>query len=525
MFHWGTGTTNNEQPPRGTDDCSAINININPIVATLCQITSFNISFAKTQYANIFENPILCFGEVTNYEYLLPAGWKLGPNISNGSNWLSGTNAVTITSNATTGGSIGIRPVNTDCGSPLAKGREVFIPISRPNPVFTISPSSLSFVCGTPQTKTFTVATTGSLSCPVSYIWNLGANNGWLYSGSAAPETITTTTNSITLTSANGNVLPSSVSVTPVLNGNNLSPVVCSTSFTAFTSAAVISGISSFCTLQSSSVFTINAEAGNSVTWNTSNSQIASLSNPSNSQVTVTSQSQGLFYITATITNPCGQTVVKTSNPVTVGAPMATINGNHYCPSESAPCVLNVTPTNNYLQFTLSAPLGTYTPSNSDWQWEKVSGNFFLLDNGSYNATSHIGNQADIYLTGANPVDNPLKIRFRVKNNCGWGNWKNAQWNDGTTTPPAIPEKYYKVAPNPTGGYAATISLLNPAIIPTTTNPIIVKLYSIYGNLLSTTQMYNNSSGTVYIYSFPYNTMYINIIMDNHVESHTINKY
>jgi hypothetical protein len=232
--------------------------------------------------------------------------------------------------------------------------------------------------------------------------------------------------------------------------------------------------------------------------------------------------------VNATITNPCGQTVQKISSPITVGTPMAMINGNHYCPTEQAPCSLNATPYNNYLQFTLNAPLGSYSPSDADWQWEKISGNFFFLDNGFYNSATHTGNQADIYLTGANPTDNPLKLRCRVKNDCGWGAWRYAEWNDGTTTPPpppTVPEKYYKIAPNPTGGYAANISLLNPSIIPTTTNPVIIRLYTIFGDLLTTTQMYNNSSGTVYIYSYPYYIMYITITVDSHVETHTINKY
>lgn len=506
---------------------SCNNISITPLNAPICQTTGISYSFNAVQWSTVGE---ACFGSINTYEYLLPAGWKLNSlPVSNGSTWQQASNSVTFTPDVATGGNILVRPINGEC-TPVSifKGNISSIPISRPNPAFTITPSTLSFVCGTPQTKTFTVSTSNTLSCPISYTWNLGVNNGWLYLGNPAPASFSTVLNSITLTSANGNVLPASVNVVPVLNGNNLPQISCLTSFTPFTSTATISGITSFCANQSSSTYTINAGAGNTVTWSTSNSGVATISNPTNSQVTVTSQNQGLFYVNATITNPCGQTVVKASSPITVGTPMALINGNHYCPSESAPCVLNATPNNNYLQFTLSASLGSYTPSNADWQWEKVSGNFFFLDNGTYTGTSHNGNQADIYLTGANPTDNPLKLRCRVKNDCGWGAWRNAEWNDGTTSPPpppTVPEKYYKIAPNPTGGYAANISLLNPSIIPTTTNPIIIRLYTIFGDLLTTTQMYNNSSGTVYIYSYPYYIMYITITVDSHVETHTINKY
>jgi hypothetical protein len=505
--------------------CNNISIST-PVTAPICQTTGIPYSFTAVQWSTQGE---ACFGTINTYEYLLPAGWKLNNlPVSNGNTWQQANNSVTFTPDVNTAGIIQVRPINGDC-LPISifKGNISNIPISRPNPTFTITPPSLTFDCGTLQTKTFTVSTSNALSCPVSYSWNLGANNGWLYLGNPAPANFTTTSNSITLTSANGYVLPASVNVVPVLNGNNLPQITCLTSFSPFTSMAVISGINSFCTNQSSSTYTINAGVGNTVTWSTSNSAIASISNPTNSQVTVTAQAQGLFYVNATITNPCGQTVVKTSSPITVGTPMAIINGNHYCPSESAPCVLNATPNNNYLQFTLSAPLGSYSPVDADWQWEKISGNFFFLDNGFYNSATHTGNQADIYITGSNPTNSPLKLRCRVKNDCGWGAWRNAEWNDGTTTtpPPTVPEKYYKIAPNPTGGYAANISLLNPSIVPTTTNPIIIRLYTIFGDLLTTTQMYNNSSGTVYIYSYPYYIMYITITVDNHVETHTINKY
>ena len=41
---------------------------------------------------------IFCWGTITNYEYLLPSGWSIGSNVSNGNNWIAGTQNVTITS-------------------------------------------------------------------------------------------------------------------------------------------------------------------------------------------------------------------------------------------------------------------------------------------------------------------------------------------------------------------------------------------------------------------------------------------
>jgi len=414
----------------------------------------------------------------------------------------------------------------SDCTNTIFTGPDRYVSISRPIPTFSISPVTMPIVCGATPTQTFTVNASITTACSVSYNWNLGTNNGWLYGGSPAPATISTSTNSITLTSANGNILPASVYVTPIYNNVAQTQLKCTTEFTPFTSTAVISGgTSSFCSLQSTSIFTINAGAGNTVTWSSSNSGIATVSAGTNSQVTVTAQSQGLFYINARITNPCGQWVDKTSFPITVGTPMPLIDG-YTCVTESAPCFLNATANNNYLAFSLSAPLGLYNPLDSDWQWEKISGNFYFLENGQYNSPTHTGKQCNIYISGANPTDAPMQFKCRVRNACDWGQWRTYTWNDGTTTPvvpPTPPANYFKVAPNPTGGYAANILLLNPSVLPPTTSPIIANLYNIYGQLLSTTQLYNNS-GQVYVYSFPYTTMYLTITFDSHTENITIVK-
>lgn len=500
--------------------------NPSTITIPICETTPKLLSLSG-KYWNTSTNPYSTFGSITKFEYQIPAGWYLNATLSTGNNWIQADGSVTLTPDANTGnGSIIKYKAIGDCSNSIT-GDIGYISISRPNPTFSISPTSLAIVCGTTPTQTFTVSTSNTISCSISYSWNLGSNNGWLYNGNSAPATITTSTPSITLTSANGNILPSSIIVTPILNGISQTQLKSTTSLTPFTSSATISGSTSFCTLESSSIYTINAGAGNTVTWSSSNSQIASVSSGTNSQVTVTAHSQGLFYVNALITNPCGQTVPKsTVYPITVGAPMPLIDG-FTCVSESVPCNLDIEANNNYLTFSLSAPSGTYVPQDSDWQWEKVFGNFYFLDNGQYNSSTHTGRQGNIYLTGVNPTDNPLQFRCRFKNTCGWGQWRNYVWNDGTTTPinpPPPPANYYTVVPNPTGGYSANITLLDPTIIPTTTTPIIVKLYTIFGQELSSAQLYNNS-GMIYIYSFPYNTMYITITFDNHLETHTIVKY
>ena len=113
---------------------SQINPTPTSIISTMCQVNNHSISFSNVQYGNPFENPPIGYGTVTNYEYLLPSGWILGGTTSTGSNWISGNNNVTVTSDLGTGdgGLIRIRPVNTACAAGLVAGQEVVIPISRP---------------------------------------------------------------------------------------------------------------------------------------------------------------------------------------------------------------------------------------------------------------------------------------------------------------------------------------------------------------------------------------------------------
>ncbi len=83
--------------------------------APLCLVSNFAITFSKIKWHTAFETPTYCFGSISDYEYLLPANWKLGNITSNGTTWLQGTNAVTITSDLTSGNgqTILIRPKNT----------------------------------------------------------------------------------------------------------------------------------------------------------------------------------------------------------------------------------------------------------------------------------------------------------------------------------------------------------------------------------------------------------------------------
>jgi len=130
------------------------------ITAPRCQVNSYNISFANVKYAR---NPSTTpngdeIGTASQYQYLLPSGWSLGATVSNGSNWITATNSVSVTSDASNGdgGTISIRAANS-CGASLIQGPVVQIPISRPAPTLGISTTATTNFCvGT--TRTYTVS-------------------------------------------------------------------------------------------------------------------------------------------------------------------------------------------------------------------------------------------------------------------------------------------------------------------------------------------------------------------------------
>ena len=136
--------------------CTPILPNPPSITADRCQIQTFSISYLNVQYKTEFQSPALCFGTITNYQYLLPSGWSIGGNVSNGSNWIGGGNSVNITSDLSNGDGSGIRirPINTACGSGLVAGQESIIPISRPAPTLSITSSKTTICTGC---ETFTI--------------------------------------------------------------------------------------------------------------------------------------------------------------------------------------------------------------------------------------------------------------------------------------------------------------------------------------------------------------------------------
>jgi hypothetical protein len=140
------------------------------ITASRCVSQNFPISFPNVQFANPWVNPKQVYGTETSYEYLLPVGWILNGTTSTGSNWIAGTNNVTVTSDLSNGGSIRVRAVNS-CGSGLINGEESVISVSRPRPALSISGDD--FICS--GSKNYTLS--GNLPPGATVCWSSSNTN------------------------------------------------------------------------------------------------------------------------------------------------------------------------------------------------------------------------------------------------------------------------------------------------------------------------------------------------------------
>ncbi len=99
---------------------------------------------------------------------------------------------------------------------------KIAITETAPQPSFTLSPTSFSATWGSSATQTFTVTNANNTPGVSSYSWNLGSpNNGWIYNGSAAPQTIVTTMNTLTLTTSTCTNTIGNVTATVTANNIN----------------------------------------------------------------------------------------------------------------------------------------------------------------------------------------------------------------------------------------------------------------------------------------------------------------
>jgi len=322
-----------------TATCARIQPNQLSVSAPSCQITNIAISFPNVQYGNPFESPQLCYGTITTYEYLLPAGWQLNGFTSNGSNWIAGDNSETVTTNLLGGnnGQILVRPTNS-CNTSLSKNQPpVAISITRPNtPVLKINNStSLTLYCGDAGAKTFTVENAGT--CITGYEW-LVANKGWYdASGNLITANIITTTPSITIyPSCTTSNPPQAVQVKIKAGSEEISSTV-GVTFSSAAPPLAISGPDEFCTSASYSV-PISPACGASVTWSleylNNHPNVATLSCTNCQTTTLTKYNNGTALLRATVSFPnCNSTGIY-EKYIGVGSPV--IRGWYNSPTNSS---------------------------------------------------------------------------------------------------------------------------------------------------------------------------------------------
>lgn len=196
-----------------------------------------------------------------------------------------------------------------------------YIDIIEHQPQFVPSPSSVSLNCGFPATQTFSILNPQGITGTLSYEWNLGSTpNGWLYNGSPAPAKITTTTNSISLSSVCQTAAPKPISVVVYKNGVNYNTYNIGVNFNTAPTLS-INGPASACGT-APSVYTLSAIPCNSpVSWQVSPAGIVT-SSVSGNNISLTPVGQGIITLSATYNTPC-QSGVVVSKTIPVGVPPA----------------------------------------------------------------------------------------------------------------------------------------------------------------------------------------------------------
>ncbi len=327
--------------------------------------------------------------------------------------------------------------------------------ITQTTPVsFTLSPSNLSVACGSTTPQTFRVTNVYNTPNVTNYRWNLGANNGWLNNGIAAPETISTgTVDSLMLTPACSDV-KHNISVTVTAGGNNYQTNSVSVSNSSPTLS--INGSSAFC-LDSSSYFLDGVPCRASVSWISSNTSIATVTSTGN-PATLTKTGDGTLTLTATVNGVNCLSNNAALKSVAVGAPQAN----------------NISLWNSAGSITIGQPVGFvagYPPANrcqiQSTEWQVLNMGYSIYT-GNFPCEPDNETSKNIFLES----EGTAYVQARIQNSCGWSNWSAA-------VPIQVSSGYYfLVSPNPA---TSTIAVSPKA---TTTDEISeIRIYDNMGNL------------------------------------------
>mgnify|MGYP003507549848 CR=1 FL=1 len=334
--------------------------------------------------------------------------------------------------------------------------RKITIEEIAPPVSFALAPATLSIACGSTTPQTFTVSNVYSTPGVTAYNWNLGSgSNGWLYNGSPAPSTIVTTASALTLTpvcqAAHANI---AVSVTA--GGNNY-PAANNSTVTTTIPVYSITGDEVVCSSPKS--FSINTlPCGATVSWSSSNSNVATISSSGNpATVTRVGSSNGTIVITGVISGSCGTAPV--TKPLTIGAPQTS---NLYADWD------------NPLKIIVGADA---VASATSYKW--YVNNVYIKSTTYYNTSLPYSGNCTTSVT----------VGVEVVTSCGTSARKN--YNIGT----APCDNYYTITPNPAQDII-TISADEPSamaakagVLPSSANSIAqVKIFNSNGTVLKSIQ-------------------------------------
>lgn len=233
-------------------------------------------------------NPTVC-GPVDN-SYLPYSASNLIGTINPGSSFAT-SSLPTFTGTAGQSNIIIVAHTSSAAYNSFALIKQITITETPPQPSFTLSPASFSTSWGSSTSQAFTVTNVHNSPGVTSYSWDLGSsNNGWIYNGSPAPQTIVTSTNTLTLTSAICTNTLGNITATVTANNvnYNTNPSTCSVNFPSYS----ISGPSLIC---NSSTYSIpNLPSNMSAAWSVPSSVGPVLqfspNPPVGQQITITNQ-------------------------------------------------------------------------------------------------------------------------------------------------------------------------------------------------------------------------------------------
>lgn len=381
-------------------------------------------------------------------------------------------------------------------------------------------PSSVSVTCGSVTPQTFTVTNVNNCTGVTSYVWNLtSGSNGWKYNGANAPQSITTTGNSIVLTPICGATLENVSAVVTVAGVNyatNTSIVNITTPAVSIMGGNISNGPVNY------SITSL--PCGASVVWSVSPSGIVSPPSCTNcSSTSLSRTTNGTVTLTAVVTS-CGvsQTITK---QISVCTPYNLATNLTATPGASYGYYLHFNPVivggNPYISYYLDyndLTTNTYGTTNMGYSPNNDYSNFFyyLPNNHSFRyrvaPASICGSGAGDYSAWSSPIippascaNGPISTTLMQSLGCGGSGgctYTNLSW------PAIVGASQYKV--NYSIQNVSTGIVGASGIITTSTPNVTVNFPALTGTGWTITyQVAANCSGTFGNYSGYSNRFFI----------------